>query len=151
MIIDKCIEKQKDIMKNIAVILAGGVGSRFGGGKPKQFMLLAGRPVIEYSIDAFDGHEDIDEVAVVVHPDWREELERIVARNRWSKLGKVIYGGPERYMSSINAIMAYIDESDDTNLLLHDAARPWVSAETIDRVVTALKAKIGRASCRERV
>lgn len=125
-------------MKNIAVILAGGVGSRFGGGKPKQFMLLAGRPVIEYSIDAFNGHEGIDEVAVVVHPDWREELERIVARNRWSKLGKVIDGGPERYMSSINAIMAYIDESDDTNLLLHDAARPWVSAETIDRVVTAL-------------
>ena len=41
-------------------------------------------------------------------------------------------------MSSINAIMAYIDEPDDTNLLLHDAARPWVSAETIDRVVSAL-------------
>lgn len=126
-------------MKNVAIVLAGGTGSRFGGAIPKQFMPLSGRAVIEYPIDTFNSHESIDEVAVVVHPDWRDEMEKIASRNRWSKLLKIIDGGTERYMSSINAIMAYIDESEDTNLLLHDAVRPWVSREIVDRVTDALQ------------
>ena len=123
---------------NIAVILAGGTGSRMGSSVPKQFMQLQGRAVIEYPIDTFDHHEAIDEVAVVVHPDWRGEMEAIVARNSWKKLTRLIDGGSERYMSTLNAVMAYIDYPDDTNLLLHDAARPWVSGEVVDRVVAAL-------------
>lgn len=126
-------------MKNIAVILAGGTGSRMGSSVPKQFMPLAGRTVIEYSIETFCNHPAIDEVAVAVHPDWRGRMEEIVASGRREKLKKIIDGGSERYMSSLNAIMAYIDEPDDTNLLLHDAARPFVTAEIIDRVVAALK------------
>ncbi|MGX8713300.1 MAG: 2-C-methyl-D-erythritol 4-phosphate cytidylyltransferase [bacterium] len=126
-------------MKNIAVVLAGGTGSRMGSSVPKQFLPLAGRAVIEYSIDTFNRHQSIDEVAVVIHPDWRGRMEEIAAAGRWKKLKKIIDGGAERYMSSLNAIMAYIDEPDDTNLLLHDAARPWVSAEIVDRVVSALK------------
>ena len=134
---------------NIAVILAGGTGSRMYNEAvrsarsrsallPKQFMPLDGRPVIEHSIETFCSHAAINEVAVVVHPDWRGEMESIVARGGWEKLKRVIDGGAERYMSSLNAIMAYIDEPDDTNLLLHDAARPWVTKEIVDRVVAAL-------------
>ena len=126
-------------MKNIAVILAGGTGRRMGSSVPKQFMELAGRTVIEHSIEAFCSHPSVDDVAVVVHPDWRGRMEEIVAANNWTKLKKVIDGGAERYLSSLNAIMAYIDEPDDTNLLLHDAARPWVSADIISRVVAALQ------------
>ena len=126
-------------MKNIAVILAGGTGSRMGMSVPKQFMLLAGRTVIEYSIETFCNHAAIDEVAVVIHPEWRWRMEEIAAAGHWTKLTKIIDGGSERYMSSLNAIMAYIDELDDTNLLLHDAARPMVSAEIVDRVVAALE------------
>lgn len=126
-------------MKNVAVVLAGGTGSRMGLSKPKQFVSLAGRAVIEYSIEAFTSHPAIGEVAVVVHPDWRGEMETIVARNNWEKLSKIIDGGSERYMSTLNALMAYIDEPDDTNLLLHDAARPGVSADIIDRVCKALE------------
>ena len=126
-------------MKNIAVILAGGVGKRMGTEKPKQFLPLEGRAVIAHPIETFCAHPAIDEVAVVVHPDWRGEMEKIVACNNWTKLRKVIDGGAERYMSSLNAIMTYIDEPDDTNLLLHDAARPWVSVDIVDRVVVALQ------------
>lgn len=126
-------------MKNVAVVLAGGTGTRFGGSVPKQFLLLSGRAVIEYSIEIFNNHSAIDEVAVVVHPDWRGEIEKIASRNSWMKLTKIIDGGSERYMSSLNAIMAYINEPDDTNLLLHDAARPWVTAEIVDRVTAALE------------
>ena len=135
---------------NIAVILAGGTGSRMynetvrsAGSRsvllPKQFMQLQGRAVIEYPIDTFDRHEAIDEVAVVVHPDWRGEMEAIVARNSWKKLTRLIDGGSERYMSTLNAVMAYIDCPDDTNLLLHDAARPFVSQEIIANVCQALE------------
>lgn len=126
-------------MRNIAVILAGGVGSRMGGSEPKQFMSLGGRTVIEHSIETFANHPSIDEVAVVIHPDWRGRMEEIAARGRWEKLRKIVDGGSERYMSSLNAIMAYIDEPDDTNLLLHDAARPFMSAAIVDRVVAALE------------
>lgn len=125
-------------MKNIAIVLAGGIGSRMGASLPKQFMLLHGRAVIEYSIETFDSHPSVDEVAVVVHPDWRGEMENIAARNSWSKLSKIINGGSERYMSSLNAVMAFIDYPDDTNLLLHDAARPALSAETVSRVTAML-------------
>lgn len=121
------------------MVLAGGTGSRMGSAVPKQFMELAGRTVIEHSIETFCNHPAIDEVAVVVHPEWRGRMEAIAAANGWAKLKKIVDGGAERYMSSLNAIMAYIDEPDDTNLLLHDAARPWVSAEIVDRVVAALK------------
>ena len=109
-----------------------------GSSIPKQFLTIDGRQVIEYPIKTFCNHPAIDEVAVVVHPDWRAHLQEVIERNHWEKLTKVIDGGSERYMSSINSIMAYIDYQNDTNLLLHDAARPWVSAEIIDRVVEAL-------------
>ena len=109
-----------------------------GSSIPKQFLTIDGRQVIEYPIETFCNHPAIDEVAVVVHPDWRAHLQEVIERNHWEKLTKVIDGGSERYMSSINAIMAYIDYQNDTTLLLHDAARPWVSAEIIDRVVEAL-------------
>lgn len=110
-----------------------------GSSVPKQFMPLAGRTVIEYSIETFCNHPAVDEVAVVIHPDWRQRMEEIASAGHWTKLTKIIDGGSELYMSSLNAIMAYIDEPDDTNLLLHDAARPFVSAEIIDRVVAALQ------------
>ena len=59
-------------VRNIAIILAGGTGSRVGSDKPKQFLDIDGRSIIERSIDAFDQAEGIDEVGVVVHPDWKE-------------------------------------------------------------------------------
>lgn len=126
-------------MKNIAVILAGGTGRRMGSDIPKQFLPLNGRKVIEYPIDTFCAHPAIDEVVVVMHPEWRQEFQSLVSQNNWSKLTKIIDGGSERYLSTLNAVMAYIDEPDDTNLLLHDAARPMVSAEIINRVIAALQ------------
>ncbi|MBO4599927.1 MAG: 2-C-methyl-D-erythritol 4-phosphate cytidylyltransferase [Bacteroidales bacterium] len=124
---------------NIAIVLAGGTGSRVGGDKPKQFLNIDGRSVIERSIDAFEQAVGIDEVAVVVHPDWMEYMRTLSDKNCWKKVGKLIEGGSERYMSSLNAIAAYLDYPDDTNLILHDAARPFVSQAVVARVVEALR------------
>lgn len=123
---------------NIAIILAGGTGSRMGADKPKQFIEVDGRTVIERCIDAFESAPGIDEIAVVMHPQWTTLMHEVAEHNTWKKLKKILEGGSERYMSSLNAIAAYIDYPDDTNLLLHDAARPWVSQEVIARTVQAL-------------
>ena len=119
---------------NIAVVLAGGTGSRLGADKPKQFIEVDGRTVIERCIDAFEAAPGIDEIAVVMHPDWIGHMQEVAAQNGWKKVKKILEGGNERYMSSLNAIAAYLDYPDDTNLLLHDAARPWVSQEVIPQL-----------------
>lgn len=122
----------------LSIILAGGTGSRFGADRPKQFLDLGGRMVIERSIDAFDQHAGVGEVAVVVHPDWIDFMADVVARNHWQKVTRIIPGGSERYMSSLHAIQAYEHQTQWRNIILHDAARPWVSHDVISRVVAAL-------------
>lgn len=122
----------------VAVVLAGGIGSRMGGDKPKQFMLLDGRCVIEYSIDAFDRNKGIDEVLVVAHPLWVDFMSQMASRNKWSKVGRIVPGGSERYLSSVNALEACLGYPDDTNMIFHDAARPWIADSLIDDVVKAL-------------
>ena len=120
-------------MKNIAIILAAGTGSRMGSPVPKQFLDLDGSTVLEHSVEAFASHPAIDEVAVVVHPDWMEHARRLFPDLR------LVEGGSERYLSTLNAVAAYLDCPDDTNLIFHDAARPWISQEVISRVVQALE------------
>jgi len=123
----------------ISVILAGGTGSRMGADRPKQFLTIGGRMVIEQAIDAFDQAPCVDEVAIVVHPDWLDFMTQVIGRNHWRKLTRLIRGGSERYMSSLNALKAYADAPSDTTILFHDAARPWVSQEIIARVGETLK------------
>ena len=106
---------------------------------PKQFLDIDGRSVIERSIDAFDQATGVDEVAIVVHPEWKSYMEGLIKHNCWQKVKRVLEGGAERYMSSLNAIAAYLDYPDDTNLILHDAARPFVSQQVITRTVEALR------------
>lgn len=125
-------------MKNIAVILAGGVGNRLGADRPKQFLEIGGRMVIERTIDAFEANDHIDEIAVVINPMYVHEMEEIVKRNEWKKVTKVLKGGAERYMSTLSAIEAYRD-AEEANMVFHDAVRPMVSQSIIDRVVTAME------------
>ena len=61
-------------MKNVAIILAAGIGNRFGDEIPKQFIILHGRRVIDYSIKTFSNHKDIDETIIVCHPEWIEKI-----------------------------------------------------------------------------
>lgn len=126
-------------MPNVAVVLAAGLGLRVGGDTPKQFLPLDGRPVVAHSIDAFQQADGIDEICVVVHPSWRGCMQAIASEYGWSKLRKVVDGGDERYLSSLNAIAAFLDYPDSTNLLFHDAARPWLSQAVIARVLDALR------------
>lgn len=122
---------------NIAVILAGGVGSRSGMSTPKQFFKVAGKMVMEHTIDAFECNPNIDEIAIVSSPVYIQEVEEMVIKNGWKKVKKILKGGNERYDSSLSAINAYADRA--VNLIFHDAVRPLVSQRIINDVVEALK------------
>ena len=122
--------------KNIAVILAGGIGSRLGLSTPKQFLKVAGKMVVEHTIDAFEHNHQINEIAVVSNPYYISDFENMILKNSWKKVKKILKGGAERYHSSLSAIKAY--EGDDVNLIFHDAVRPLVSQRIINDVVKAL-------------
>lgn len=125
-------------IKNIAVILAGGSGQRFGTALPKQFLPLAGKTVIEHSIEAFEQCAAIDEIAVVMNADYLPMMQEIIDRNGWLKVRKLLPGGAERHFSTLSAINAY-EGCSDINLIFHDAARPAVSQRIINEVVEALQ------------
>ncbi|MGM9837979.1 MAG: 2-C-methyl-D-erythritol 4-phosphate cytidylyltransferase [Paludibacteraceae bacterium] len=132
-------------MKNIAVILAGGIGARVGGAAPKQLLPLSdGRSVLEHAVSAFEQAACIDEICIVMHPDYVATAEQFLLSNSWQKVHHIIPGGKERWESSVNAIRLYKDllpEKDfaDANILLHDAARPFVSQQIIADVCRALQ------------
>ena len=145
-------------MYNIAVILAGGIGARVGGNTPKQLLPLQdGKSVLEHAVDAFEQSPHIHEICIVMHPDYIMHAEQMLLANAWQKVRHIIPGGKERWESSVNAIRQVRGERleargeenncqlpvancpNTINLLLHDAARPFVSQEIISNVCQALE------------
>jgi 2-C-methyl-D-erythritol 4-phosphate cytidylyltransferase len=123
---------------NIAVILAGGVGSRLGDSIPKQFFKVAGKTVIEHTVAAFERNENIDEIAIVIHPSFVQTVEEMTRTSAWEKVRKILLGGAARHESSLAAINAYASQPD-RNLIFHDAVRPLVSQRVISDVAEALR------------
>ena len=145
-------------MTNIAVILAGGIGARVGGNTPKQLLPLQdGKSVLEHAVDAFEQSPHIHEICIVMHPDYIMHAEQMLLANAWQKVRHIIPGGKERWESSVNAIrqvrgerlevkgketncqLPTANSHNAVNLLLHDAARPFVSQDIIARVCGALR------------
>ena len=94
----------------IALILAGGTGSRFGSARPKQFTLVAGRTVLEHSIAAFEQSEEIDEIGIVVHPKHLDEVRDLLQQQPHPKVIQVVAGGKERQDSTLNGLRAFLRE-----------------------------------------
>jgi 2-C-methyl-D-erythritol 4-phosphate cytidylyltransferase len=118
----------------VAVLLAGGTGSRMGGERPKQLMELAGRTILERSLDAFHDHPQVDEVLIVMAPGHLAAAERIALGH--PKVVGVIEGGATRSQSTMAALHRLGDR--DGLVLVHDAARPLVSAAIISGCIDAL-------------
>ncbi|HFM2435907.1 TPA: D-ribitol-5-phosphate cytidylyltransferase, partial [Escherichia coli] len=125
--------------KNIAVILSGGMGSRFGGTLPKQFTKLAGKAVIEYTVEAFEKSLNIDEIIIVSHPSYVDLIWKFVKKNQWEKVTKVFNGGKERFDSTYSALQGLEGEDNNSNILLHDAVRPLINESIINNCIDALR------------
>ncbi|MDL7422707.1 bifunctional cytidylyltransferase/SDR family oxidoreductase [Escherichia coli] len=126
-------------MKNIAVILSGGMGSRFGGTLPKQFTKLAGKAVIEYTVEAFEKSLNIDEIIIVSHPSYVDLIWKFVKKKQWEKVTKVFNGGKERFDSTYSALQGLEGEDNNSNILLHDAVRPLINESIINNCIDALR------------
>lgn len=116
-------------MKNLALIVAGGTGSRFGGNLPKQYQKIGSKTVLEQSVQAFLDHPDIDGILVVINKE-HEKLFTLKV--------PYIFGGAERQDSVRLGLIEAIKQTPK-NVLIHDAARPYVSRAVIDNVLSGLK------------
>jgi 2-C-methyl-D-erythritol 4-phosphate cytidylyltransferase len=123
-------------LTNIAVVLAGGTGQRIGSPMPKQLIEIGGRPILAYSVDAFARHPDIDMLVVVMAPGFLASAEEIA--RPYGKVRAVVEGGATRSESTVRALAALAGRPDDARVLFHDAARPFVDSEIIDRCLAAL-------------
>ena len=127
---------------NIAVILAGGVGSRVGAGMPKQFVKILGKPVIVYTIEAFQKHVDIDAIEVVCVKSHIDYMKELVDTYGLSKVKWITEGGADFQGSVLNGINNLQDKcSEDDIVLVHFGASPFVEGDIIADAVRVCKIK----------
>ena len=120
---------------NVVIVKAGGVGSRMGASVPKQFVLVDNKPVIIYTLEAFENHPNIDEIVVVCVKGWEDNLRKYAERFHITKLTRIVPGGETSLKSIKNGIEALDGFSDDDVVLIHDANRPLVTQEIISDVL----------------
>lgn len=128
-------------MANIGLLIAGGSGSRMSQDIPKQFLTVNERPVIVYTLEAFQKHPEIDAIAVVCIDGWEQVLWAYAKQFNITKLQYVIPGGENGQSSIRNGVMELEKHySPDDLVLIHDAIRPMVSAEIIsDNIRVAME------------
>jgi len=120
------------VVKRVAIILAGGRGSRMKSDVPKQYMNLAGKPVLYYSIKAFE-QSFIDEIILVAGAGDIDYCRReIVDKYGFSKVSAIVAGGSERYYSVLNGLRA-VECSGECYVFIHDGARPCITKQIIEK------------------
>lgn len=125
---------------NIALILAGGTGRRMHQEVPKQFLNVNDKPVIIYTLEAFQTHPDIDRIGVVCVDGWHDILKAYARQYKIDKLDWVISGGENGQGSIRNGVFeAESRYSGEDIILVHDAIRPMVSHEIISDCIVQCK------------
>ena len=124
-------------MKNYGIILASGIGNRYGSDIPKQFIKIAGKTVFEHTISIFENTKEIDEIIVVITPEYRHFGEELIVKNNFKKVVKLLNGGETRKESSSIGINSIDDV--EANVIIHDCARPFLSQRIIKECVKALE------------
>lgn len=115
---------------NIALIVAGGSGTRFGGETPKQFLLIDNKPLLAYTIEAFNKVKNIDQIVLVVPKEYINEVKKYKVDFNLSKISKVVEGGTTRQESVKNGLLS-INCNDEDIILIHDGARPLINEDII--------------------
>lgn len=123
-------------LRNIAVVLAGGTGTRVGLSIPKQLIKIAGKTILEHTIAAFQASAAIDEIVILMTPGHLDPVRAIVSSGGYDKVTQILEGGETRNETTSRALEAL--GADECNVLFHDAVRPLVSQTIIDDCVAAL-------------
>ena len=136
---------------NIAVIFAGGVGKRMNSkDRPKQFLLVHGKPIIVHTIELFEYHEQIDGIIVVCVNDWIPYMEEMKYRYRLDKIGKIVPGGETGQLSIYNGLCAAEElyGVKENIVLIHDGVRPLINDKTITDNIESVKANGSAITCK---
>lgn len=127
---------------NIPIILAGGVGSRLGADKPKQFIEVLGKPVLVYTIEAFQNHPEIDAIEVVCIESHIDYLKELIKEYNLDKVKWITKGGKDFQHSVINGVNNLKDKINDEDIVLvHYGASPFVSEDIISDAIRVCKEK----------
>ena len=121
---------------NVAVILAGGIGSRIGLDIPKQLVKLAGKTILEHTLTAVHSHDQIQEILVLMPATHLDEVSFLRDKYRFPKIKALLSGGSTRNESTQIAIEFLGNR--DCNVLFHDAVRPFITREIITNCLSAL-------------
>jgi len=125
--------------RRVVALLAGGTGSRVGGELPKQLLEVGGRPLLEHALSTFHAHALVDEIVLVMAPGHLDAARAVVEGGGYAdKVTAVVEGGATRSDSTVAALAAIGDEP--VLLLVHDAARPLVTARIISDCFESLAA-----------
>lgn len=129
-----------------ALIFAGGTGKRMNSrSKPKQFLEMHGKPIIIYTLEHFEYHNEIDQIVIVCLVDWIEELKGMLRRYGITKVVKIIPGGETGHDSIYNGLVSMKDGAQDKDIvLIHDGVRPLINEELITKNIEAVR-KYGNA------
>ncbi|WP_338134650.1 2-C-methyl-D-erythritol 4-phosphate cytidylyltransferase [Staphylospora marina] len=117
------------------ILPAAGTGKRMGTKESKQFMPLAGRPVLLHTIDVFDQHPDVSEIVIAVREEELERTRSLVSAEGYGTPVRVVAGGRERQESVLKALRVVSAEL----VMVHDAVRPFVTHAAIDRLLDAAR------------
>lgn len=136
---------------NIAVIFAGGVGSRMNTkSRPKQFLEYHGKPIIIYTLELFDNHPMIDSIVVVCIESWIPFLKKMLKKFEINKVVAIEKGGTTGQESIFNGLEAAEKlsiKSEDSIVLIHDGVRPLITENTITDNITKVKEKGNCITC----
>lgn len=128
-------------MATIALLTAGGIGNRMGQDIPKQFMTIYEKPVLVYTLEVFQKHEEVDAIAVVCLPGWEPILQAYANQYRITKLKWVFKGGASNQDSIHNGIYGLKENGCDDGdiVIVHDGVRPLVSDRIISDNISTCK------------
>lgn len=135
---------------NTAVIFAGGSGTRMNAkDRPKQFLLVHGKPIIVHTIEIFENHPMIDGIVVVCIKDWIPYMEEMKFRYRLDKIKSIVPGGETGQMSIYNGLKknAEIFGRKNNIVLIHDGVRPLIDAETITENIKCVQTNGSAVTC----
>lgn len=123
-------------MKNVAMIFAGGIGKRMKSGDiPKQFLKVDGKPILAYTIEAFQQHDEIDGIIVVCVRDWIGYTEEMIKKYHLDKVVAVTAGGATGHESRRLGLQCAREYYDEAVVLIHDGVRPLIDAATISAAI----------------
>jgi 2-C-methyl-D-erythritol 4-phosphate cytidylyltransferase len=123
-----------------AIILAGGIGSRVGANRPKQFVEVLDKPILAYTVEIFQNHPEVDAVEIVCHKNWKDYLDVMIQKYHLTKVKWIADGGEtfqDSVMSGVNNLKDKIDDED--YVLIQYGAAPFTSEKIVTDVIRVMK------------